>query len=61
MEALGSESMDYRGAREGDERWTLSCLENRDGRVTVPTLIIVALICDVVFNPIKGVEGRRGE
>lgn len=61
MEALGSESTDYLGGGEGDERWTLSCLENRDGRVTVSTLIVITLICDVVFNPIKEVEGRRGE
>lgn len=49
-----------RGAGEGDETRTLGCLENRDGRVTMMTPP-VTLICDVGFNPIKEVEGRRGE
>ena len=35
-------------------------MENRDGRVTMVTPT-VTLICDVGFNPIKEVEGRRGE
>lgn len=44
----------------GDKRWMLSCLENRDGRVIMSTPI-VTLICDMIFNPIKEVEGGTGE